>query len=217
MLESKVPLCYFLYHLLDEFSSENLFFFLEVEQFENYKKKTSRKYKEMARRIYDTYILNDSYLEINLDDRVKRDIADQMNADNGEICPSIFADAQTSAYIMLESSFIRFLHTSVYKDMVENCGYLNIHYGQEVTNTALNYLTQYLRHQQNIVIMHRIYLTLITLIHGRLRHQYLQVLRCLQRNRHIRHQKNSQSEGCLRKEEKVKDEFQREYLNKFNN
>lgn len=108
----------------------------------------------MARRIYDTYILNDSYLEINLDDRVKRDIADQMNADNGEICPSIFADAQTSAYIMLESSFIRFLHTSVYKDMVENCGYLNIHYGQEVTNTALNYLTQYLRHQQNIVIMH---------------------------------------------------------------
>jgi len=95
-----------------------------VEQFENYKKKTSRKYKEMARRIYDTYILNDSYLEINLDDRVKRDIADQMNADNGEICPSIFADAQTSAYIMLESSFIRFLHT------------------------------QYLRHQQNIVIMH---------------------------------------------------------------
>ncbi|KAF1796859.1 RGS domain-containing protein [Mucor lusitanicus] len=154
MLESKVPLCYFLYHLLDEFSSENLFFFLEVEQFENYKKKSSRKHKEMARRIYDTYIVNDSYLEVNLDDRVKRHIADQMNAENDEICPSIFAEAQTCAYIMLESSFIRFLHTSVYEDMVENCGFLNIHYDKTVTSNALNYLTQYLRHQQDMVIMH---------------------------------------------------------------
>lgn len=108
----------------------------------------------MARRIYDTYIVNDSYLEVNLDDRVKRHIADQMNAENDEICPSIFAEAQTCAYIMLESSFIRFLHTSVYEDMVENCGFLNIHYDKTVTSNALNYLTQYLRHQQDMVIMH---------------------------------------------------------------
>ncbi|KAK4509523.1 uncharacterized protein ATC70_007875 [Mucor velutinosus] len=154
MLESKVPLCYFLYHLLGEFSSENLFFFLEVEQFENYKKKSSRKYKEMARRIYDTYILNDSHLEINLDDRVKRQIVDQMNAENDQICPSIFAEAQTSAYIMLESSFTKFLRTSVYEDMVKNCGFLNIHYDKIVTSNALCYLTQYLRHQQDIVVMH---------------------------------------------------------------
>ncbi|KAL9550558.1 hypothetical protein MBANPS3_004681 [Mucor bainieri] len=153
MLESKVPLCYFLYHLLDEFSSENLFFFLEVEQFENYNKK-SRKFKEMTRRIYDTYIANESYLEINLDDRVKRHIADQMNPANDEICPSIFAEAQTCAYIMLESSFTRFLHTAVYEDMIENCGFLNIHYDKTTTSNALNYLAQYLHHQQDIVIMH---------------------------------------------------------------
>lgn len=125
-----------------------------MEQFENYQKKSSRKYKEMARRIYDTYIMNDSYLEINLDDRVKRHIADQMNSENNEIRPSIFAEAQTSAYIMLESSFTRFLHTSVYEDMIKKCGFLSIHYDKTVTSAALDYLAQYLRHQQDIVTMH---------------------------------------------------------------
>lgn len=108
----------------------------------------------MAQRIYDTYILNNSYLEINLDDRVKRNITDQMNSENDEIGSSIFTEAQTSVYIMLESSFIRFLHTSIYQDMIKNCGQLNIHYDDSVRSIALNYLTQYLRHQHDVVLNH---------------------------------------------------------------
>lgn len=108
----------------------------------------------MAQRIYDTYILNNSYSEINLDDRVKRNITDQMNSENGEIGSSIFTEAKASVYITLESSFIRFLHTSVYQDMLKNCGQLSIHYDDSVRSIALNYLTQYLRHQHDVVLMY---------------------------------------------------------------
>src|SRR4051812_7030456 len=34
LLQSSVPLCYFLHSLLEQFSVENLFFFLEVEHFQ---------------------------------------------------------------------------------------------------------------------------------------------------------------------------------------
>jgi hypothetical protein len=127
---------------------------LEVEQFEKCRKKSSKKYKQMAQRIYDAYILNNCYLEINLDDRVKRNITDQMSSENDEIGPCIFTEAKTSVYIMLEASFIRFLHTSAYQDMIKNCGQLSMHYDESVRNIALNYLTQYLRHQHDVVLMY---------------------------------------------------------------
>ncbi|CEP08305.1 hypothetical protein [Parasitella parasitica] len=151
MLESKVPLCYFLYHLLNEFSSENLFFFLQVEQFENCTKKSSKKQKDMARRIYDTYISRNSYLEINLDDRVKRKIEDQMTDANYD---DIFNEAQASAYIMLESSLMRFVNTTAYRDMVDTCGEFNIYYDSATRSIALNYLTQFLRDQHNMVLIY---------------------------------------------------------------
>ncbi|KAI7903907.1 RGS domain-containing protein [Cokeromyces recurvatus] len=155
ILESKVPLCYFLYYLLDEFCSENLLFFLEVERFES-KRLAKRNQNDIALSIYNTYISNNSYLEINLDDRVKRNITEQLEsiltANNPSEEPSIdryiFSEAKSCVYLLLESSFNQFLHTCVYEDMVANCGELTIYYNDHVKNLALDYLSAF-THKRN--------------------------------------------------------------------
>ncbi|KAI8048443.1 RGS domain-containing protein [Thamnidium elegans] len=153
ILESKVPLCYFLYHLLDEFSSENLFFFLDVSDFENqFKKKTTEDQILIAQNIFDKYISTNANFEINLEDRVKRDIITNFLKLDSSITQRIFDEAKTSTYILLESSFIRFLHTQAYKDMITNCGELTIHYGDQATHLGLNYLVEYLQSQQDTLI-----------------------------------------------------------------
>ncbi|KAI8979587.1 hypothetical protein BDF20DRAFT_800590, partial [Mycotypha africana] len=70
MLESKVPLCYFLHFLLSEYSSENLFFYLEVEQYETMQFLTIAEQKALAQQIFDQYVSDDADFEINLEDKV---------------------------------------------------------------------------------------------------------------------------------------------------
>ncbi|KAG1148844.1 hypothetical protein G6F37_006600 [Rhizopus arrhizus] len=150
ILESKVPLCYFLYYLLDEYSSENLFFFLEVEQFEkNRGLACIDEQRKMAQVIYNTYISDNAQLQINLDDKVKRSIKSQLISTQHEFNgKTIFYDAKISIYLLLESSFIRFLNTDVYEEMIRHCGELTIHYGERTVNIALSYLFQYFKHQE---------------------------------------------------------------------
>lgn len=38
--------------------------------------------------------------------------------------------------------------------MIENCGELTIHYNDHITNISLNYLVEYLRSQQDTLMMH---------------------------------------------------------------
>ncbi|KAI7896822.1 RGS domain-containing protein [Mucor mucedo] len=157
MLESKVPLCYFLFYLLDEFSSENLFFFMEVECFEQIFKNKNISLAEQerkAQKIFDQYISSNASFEINLDDRVKRTITSRFLSKTTIITADTFNEAKTSVYVLLESSFIRFLHTYAYKDMLENCGELTIHYDEQVTTASLNYLVQYLRSQRENLMLH---------------------------------------------------------------
>ncbi|RKP08813.1 hypothetical protein THASP1DRAFT_15115, partial [Thamnocephalis sphaerospora] len=69
MLRARVPLCYFLRFLLDEFSSENLFFYLEIEQYESFPFTTDRERRAAANDIYRMYLSQDSQLEVNLTER----------------------------------------------------------------------------------------------------------------------------------------------------
>ncbi|CAO3696280.1 unnamed protein product [Rhizopus stolonifer] len=143
MLESKVPLCYFLYYLLDEYSSENLFFFLKVQKFENETVCT----REMAQEIYDMFISNDSDLEINLDDKVKQKIT--QNLSDG-FQRTLFQTAKSSVYSLLETSFVRFMGTQVYQNMIDQCGELTILYSDNTIETAISYLYKYLKQQKGV-------------------------------------------------------------------
>ncbi|KAI9276715.1 hypothetical protein BDA99DRAFT_430474, partial [Phascolomyces articulosus] len=70
LLQSKIPVCYFLYHLLQEISSENLFFFTELEQYESFTYLTSVQQLATAQHIYDTYLSPNSHFEVNIDERI---------------------------------------------------------------------------------------------------------------------------------------------------
>ncbi|CEG73395.1 hypothetical protein CU097_006393 [Rhizopus azygosporus] len=152
ILESKVPLCYFLYYLLDEFSSENLLFFLEVERFDEHRRiSTAGELKAMAERIYGTYISNSAQLQINLDDKVKRNITNQLLAISDFNANTIFVEAKASVYILLESSYIRFLETNIYQEMVRHCGEFTIHYDERTIKSAVSYLSGHLKQQKESI------------------------------------------------------------------
>ncbi|KAI9266073.1 RGS domain-containing protein [Sporodiniella umbellata] len=144
VLESKVPLCYFLNYLLEEYSSENLFFYLKVQQFEN-SVSTSL---ETAQEIYNAFISDDADLEINLDDKVKQRITHQLAEGRFEL--TIFQTAKTSVYSLLETSYVRFLGTQTHQDMVSQCGELTTLYSENATRQAISYLFNYLKQHRSV-------------------------------------------------------------------
>lgn len=108
----------------------------------------------MAQRIFDRYITTNASLEINLDDHVKRNIIQYFLSSSSTTPSYVFSEAKTSAYVLLETSFHRFLTSCVYDDMLTNCGELTIHYNERVRGVALNFLVEYLRTQQDLLLMH---------------------------------------------------------------
>lgn len=108
---------------------------MQVEQFEKQSSST------LAKSIYDKYICSDSDLEVNLDDKVKRNICTRILEEQHDDY-KLFSEAKSSVYILLESSFIRFLNSYMYEEMVQNCGELTIHYNDRIRRKTLLYLQQ---------------------------------------------------------------------------
>ncbi|KAI8147746.1 RGS domain-containing protein [Fennellomyces sp. T-0311] len=119
MLQSKIPLCYFLYHLLDEFSCENLFFFIELEQYESFTYVSEIQQLATAQHIYNTYLTRNSHFEVNLDDKVRRQVKAALEERQTNGC---FGAAKRAVYSLLESSFMRFCQTDTFTKMAMNCG-----------------------------------------------------------------------------------------------
>ncbi|GAN02333.1 hypothetical protein MAM1_0020c01776 [Mucor ambiguus] len=125
ILESKAPLCYFLYHLLEEYSSENL-------------------QLATAQHIFNTYLTRNSYFEVNLDDKVRRTVTQSLEKKNAKTC---FESAKRAVYSLLESSYMRFQNTDTFQDMVKQCGELTAHYNDEARAAAVNKLLAYVEQQ----------------------------------------------------------------------
>ncbi|KAI8990236.1 hypothetical protein BDB01DRAFT_501064 [Pilobolus umbonatus] len=145
ILESKAPLSYFLYHLLEEYNSENLFFFIELEQYETFKYASVNQQLNTAQHIVNTYLTRNSYFEVNLDDKVRRAVMDALEKRSPQNC---FSSAKRAVYALLESSYMRFVNTWDFQDMVDNCE-LTTHYNDEQRVGAVNKLLLHIEHQQS--------------------------------------------------------------------
>ncbi|KAI8087645.1 uncharacterized protein B0P05DRAFT_569593 [Gilbertella persicaria] len=145
ILESKSPLCYFLYHLLQEYSSENLFFFIELEQYESFTYTSAQQQLETAQHIYNTYLSRNSYFEVNLDDKVRRTVTEALEKKDAHHC---FDTAKRAVYSLLESSYMRFQNTDTFEDMVTNCGELTTFYDEQARMAAVSKLVSYIESQQ---------------------------------------------------------------------
>ncbi|KAI9277522.1 hypothetical protein BC943DRAFT_332716 [Umbelopsis sp. AD052] len=148
MLQSKVPLCFLLYHLLDEYSSENLFFFVEVEQYESFSYSSKAQQLATAQHIYETYLSRHSHFEVNLDDKVIRTVTSAIQEEKLNGC---FVSAKRAVFALLDGSFHRFMNGPTWDAMVATCGELTTHYSTEARNIAVNLLLQYLERQHNLL------------------------------------------------------------------
>ncbi|KAI8139308.1 hypothetical protein BJV82DRAFT_627952 [Fennellomyces sp. T-0311] len=150
LLQSKIPVCYFLYHLLQEISSENLFFFTELEQYETFSYLTSVQQLATAQHIYDTYLSPNSHFEVNIDERIRRAVLTALQQKRPEHC---FDPAKAAVYALLESSFMRFIDSAIWNDMVDQCGgETNTFFFHDLTReAAVNTLLRFIEQQHAIL------------------------------------------------------------------
>ncbi|KAL1922650.1 uncharacterized protein VTP21DRAFT_10189 [Calcarisporiella thermophila] len=146
LLQSKVPLCYFLYSVLHEFSSENLFFFIELEQYESYSYTSQDQILMTARHIYRTYLSERSHLEVNIDDKVRRAVVEELR--KGTNLLHAFDEAKRAVYLLLETSFVHFLKGEAFARMDREIGKSSIPYSQEARQKGIHLLLEYLEQQE---------------------------------------------------------------------
>ena len=100
--------------LIAEFSCENLLFFLDVEEYRQIEDTAQR--QAAAQHLFNTYILEDAILEVNINFKSKRTIH------AGIVAPSVytFDRAQEEIYHLMESdSFARFRKSAAAKKLVD--------------------------------------------------------------------------------------------------
>ncbi|KAJ3052096.1 hypothetical protein HK097_006897 [Rhizophlyctis rosea] len=122
LLASKVPLSYFLYSLLEDYSCENLFFYLEVEHYDTMAFPSTRHHLLAAQHIFDTYLSPSSHFEVNIEQKTRRDIVANMKAATGESLTGVFDDAKLHILQLMEGSWIRFTRSEVYGWMKKDIG-----------------------------------------------------------------------------------------------
>ncbi|CAG8741149.1 13428_t:CDS:2 [Cetraspora pellucida] len=157
MLHSKIPLCYFLYSLLEEYSCENLFFFLEVEQFESFDYSNLAQQYTIAQHIFDTYLTRNSQFEVNIDDKVRKSVISFIRSQRD--LRRCFDDAKRAVFVLLESSFTRFIRSSTADLMKKEIGETTTHYSIKARDSAISLLLsffdrQYSSSQSSLVALH---------------------------------------------------------------
>ncbi|KAJ3218125.1 hypothetical protein HDU67_006529 [Dinochytrium kinnereticum] len=118
LLDSKLPLCYFLVYLLKEYSSEILFFILDVQAFEQTLFPSTMSQNMAAQVIFNTYLAPSSLLEVNASHRARRQVIDGVQ--QGLRC--CFASAQEETVELLDRSFELFKKSSVWTAMEADVG-----------------------------------------------------------------------------------------------
>ncbi|KAI8838095.1 RGS domain-containing protein [Chytridium lagenaria] len=118
LLDSKLPLCYFLVYLLKEYSSEILFFTLDVQAFEQTLFPSTMSQNMAAQVIFNTYLAPSSLLEVNASHRARRQVIDGVQ--QGLRC--CFASAQEETIELLDRAYEQFKKSSTWIAMEQDIG-----------------------------------------------------------------------------------------------
>jgi len=142
MLKSKVPLCYFLHTLIEDYCCENLFFYLEIEQYKVFMFENAKAQLKAAQYIYITYLDASSKIEVNIDEKIRREILNQLNSKNCNL-QTVFDKASEAVFALMESSYAKFNRSEVKRQMIDELDNTNI-YNEEHKINAIRLLTSYL-------------------------------------------------------------------------
>ncbi|KAJ3436457.1 electron carrier/ protein disulfide oxidoreductase [Anaeramoeba flamelloides] len=108
---------YFKEFLIERMCQENLLFFLEAKKFNNFTDST-RKFNQMAKKIYNKFIKEGSIFEVNIDYKCRQAIGEKIK--QKEIEPDIFSKAQEIVYThMNHNEFGPFKKSELYQDLLK--------------------------------------------------------------------------------------------------
>ncbi|KAI9299305.1 hypothetical protein BJ944DRAFT_245425 [Cunninghamella echinulata] len=102
----------------------------------------------MVQHINDTYLSRNSLFEINLDDNVRSEVIKAIQEKNINGC---FDHAKKAVHLLLEYSFMQFIGTDTWHEMVKNCGESTIYYNNEIRDKSIDYLLGYLEKMHSII------------------------------------------------------------------
>ncbi|GAN07244.1 hypothetical protein MAM1_0153d06737 [Mucor ambiguus] len=125
LLHSTVPLAYFLYHLLSEYSSENLFFYLAVDNYQHFNFSSFTERYQVANKIYKTYLTRNSDVEVNLEDRIHRQVTNALSSQYTTTGKE-FEAAKRHVFSLLNVSYHQFRTSSVWDIMESKCTKLQV-------------------------------------------------------------------------------------------
>jgi len=152
MLQSKVPLCYFLYTLLENYCSENLFFYLETLDFEKRKFSSRSEQEDNAIYIYNTYLSKKSCLEINIDEKLHNEIQKfimmDMTSASTDTISKCFKNARNAVIQLMEGSYDKFKNSKTFKAMKKDLK--NHIYNDEDKVKAVSMLREYILKTKNV-------------------------------------------------------------------
>jgi hypothetical protein len=143
LLQSNIPLAHFLYYSLSNYNSENLFFYLEVESFEEHEFKDAKSLKRTATYLCDAFIKSDGDFELNIAGSVREGVLHKIEAGDH----NCFSETRDQAIGMLEPSFEEFMMSEdwkAFKDRVkEKTGGLNkCMYGEDMRDEIVSKIVE---------------------------------------------------------------------------
>ncbi|KAI8814013.1 hypothetical protein BJ742DRAFT_388119 [Cladochytrium replicatum] len=114
ILHNKLALGYFTEFCIEEYTIENLLFYIEVELFQSYENEMRTLFSKY---LYHMYISDAAPLQVNISAEVKKDIPCPLQLQQSGAMPelSMFDEAQQQVYSMLKGhSYVRFERSSKY-------------------------------------------------------------------------------------------------------
>ncbi|KAJ3365283.1 hypothetical protein GGF32_009788 [Allomyces javanicus] len=153
MLNARLPLCYFLAALLDEYASENLFFVLEVERYEASPFPDPHAHLRAAFAVFETYLGRGSQLEVNVAGRARQTVLTDITrfaaagrTGHGDAAGlrNVFAPAKTAVLALLDASYTKFARSPRFEQMHRDLGDAET-YSADARKAALAVLAEYLK------------------------------------------------------------------------
>jgi len=111
LLNSNIPLCYFLHFLLETFRAENLFFYMESTMFEDYDFTTKKQLKQSARELYNNFIKEGSEFEINIEGSIRKRIQEGIE----EYDQTCFNESRQHVLLLLQPCLQDFMQSKSYE------------------------------------------------------------------------------------------------------
>ncbi|CAO3703703.1 unnamed protein product [Rhizopus stolonifer] len=151
LLLSTAPLSYFLYYLMTEYSSENLFFYLIADNYQQHMFSSQIERYYAANKIANDYLTSSSELEVNLDDRTHKLVKRALEQQRRTLISSgkEFDAAKRHVFSLLNSNYHRFRTTSIWNIMEARCTDAKSCNSERLQGLIVNLLLTYTNHNKN--------------------------------------------------------------------